>query len=617
MNLRKNISLTLVGVVAVFAVGSYFALSKTLIPAFDSLESAAAERDMNRVQSGLNSYGQLLSYASVDWSQWDETYTFVQGQNPDFAAENLELDSLVALGLNLMAIYDLSGMTHWGMFAETDSEVPEPVTESLLDSAALTKLLRFDSPTDVILGLVNSDSGPLMVTSRPITHSDRSGPVVGTIIMGRLLDAKHLAELREISKVAVDITRPSTTDSTTPKSGNHEFLGVAEQIISHNSRVTRRILYDIHDEPIAVLAVESPRHITGLRRDTVTTLLVLFAGLGTFIVIGLSHALSRLVVRPISNLRQKMIEIEEVGDLSERVNMQRSDEIGDLSNAFDSMLQELDDARKQHINQSFKAGMAEVAAGTLHNVRNALMPILNQVVMARDTALDSKESNTRRAVDELLSGDVATDRREKLLQFLHLARAQADEECCSVVGNLGLATEQLDHVVAILKDQEKYTHADPVLERINVAELIQEASSVIPVSDVLCVDLQIDNLASGYDVRAHRIGLLQVFNNVLLNAYESIARTKTARGLIDVMATIDEEAENPLVHITIRDSGSGIDPETLKHVFDRGYTSKDQGSGGLGLHWSANAIASMGGQISAFSAGEGQGAEIHIKLQAV
>jgi len=615
MNLHKNISLTLVGVVAVFAVGSYFALSKTLIPAFDSLEMASAERDMNRVLSGLSSYSRQLSYASTDWSQWDETYAFVEGQNPSFESENLELDSLVALGLNVMAIYDLSGMPTWDMFAETDSEITEPVAESIIDGTTLQKLQHFDSPTDAILGLVRSGRGSMMVMARPITHSDKSGPVVGTLIMGRLLDESRVADLREITKVALDITEPSAADRARRREGGHDFLGLPEQTVSDDSRVTRKILYDVHDDAIAVLTVESPRHITGLRRDTVTTLIVLFAALGAFIVVGLSHALNRIVVRPVSALRQKMVEIEQEGDLSERVNLQRTDEIGDLSEAFDSMLQELEDARTQHIDQSFKAGMAEVAAGTLHNVRNALMPILNHVVMARDTAAGSKDNNARRAIDELISGDVAPDRREKLLQFLQLARAESDEECRSVLGNLGLANDQLDHVIAILKDQDKYTHADPVLERVNVAELIQGAAAVIPASDDLSIDLQVAGSVSDCIVHAHRVGLLQVFNNVFLNAYESIARTKAATGSIAVLARIDDDIEDRKVHITIHDSGAGIDPDALKHVFDRGYTSKDENTGGLGLHWSANAIASMGGKMSAFSAGKGLGAEIHVILK--
>lgn len=261
--MHKNISLTLVGVVAVFALGSYFALSKTLIPAFDSLEIASAERDMNRALGGLSSYSRQLSYAAIDWGEWDETHAYVEGQNPDFEAENLELDSLAALNLNLMAIYDLSGAPRWSMFAETGSETTEPVTETVIDNATLPKLQQFEPTTDEIHGLVMSGRGPMMITARRITHSDKSGPVVGTLVLGRLLDDSRVTELREISNVAIEISRPTATDRTKGKEGRHEFLGMSEQAVSGGNRVTRRVLYDVHDEAIAVLTVESPRYITG------------------------------------------------------------------------------------------------------------------------------------------------------------------------------------------------------------------------------------------------------------------------------------------------------------------------------------------------------------------
>jgi signal transduction histidine kinase len=244
------------------------------------------------------------------------------------------------------------------------------------------------------------------------------------------------------------------------------------------------------------------------------------------------------------------------------------------------------------------------------------MPVLNNVVMAGDVAARSSGDNMRKAVDELSSGDVAETRRDKLLQYLQMSSERIDEERAGIVSDLGDATNQLNHVVEILRDQEQYTHADPVLEKINLAELVREASSVIPANDDIDIAVEVDDTVAGCNVRAHRIGLLQVLNNLLLNAYESIARTKAARGLISVMATVDNDGDDPRVDITIQDSGAGIEPEALEHVFDRGFSTKNAAAGGLGLHWSANAVASMSGQISVSSEGVGKGAEFRLNLKA-
>lgn len=617
MKLHQRISFALISVVAVFAFGSYFALSRTLIPAFDELEKDAATQDITRARNGLKSHARVLSFTSTDWGQWDETYAYVQGQNADFVDENLEPASLIALDLNVMVFYDLSGKPYWSMFVDTETGEDRPVTDSMIDNATATRLSQFESSTAETAGLIRSGAGPMLISARPITHSDTSGPVVGTLVIGRLLDEPRMAELREAAKVFLDIAMPSPTDLSGPKLRTQEVFGQIEQSVEDDVRVTRQVLHDIDGNPVVVLSATSPRLITGLRRDTITSLIVLFAGLGIFILIGLSHILNRLVIRPISELRQGMIRIEEGGELSDRVDMNRSDEIGDLSHAFDKMLQELDDARKRHIDQSFKAGMAEVAAGVLHNVRNSLMPVLNNVVMARDTAAGASNDNTRRAVDELLSGNAPEDRRERLLRYLYLARDRTDEQHASIIGDLEHATGQLNHVVAILRDQEQYTHAAPVLEMVNLAELVREASSVIPADDNLEVELEVADTVSSCRIRAHRVGLLQVLNNVFLNAYEAIARTNAASGSISIDANIADNGADQQVHIAISDSGVGIKPSTLEHIFDRGYTTKGEGSGGLGLHWSANAIASMGGRITAFSEGLGKGSELRISLSAM
>ncbi|MDH3410748.1 MAG: ATP-binding protein, partial [Gammaproteobacteria bacterium] len=120
-----------------------------------------------------------------------------------------------------------------------------------------------------------------------------------------------------------------------------------------------------------------------------------------------------------------------------------------------------------------------------------------------------------------------------------------------------------------------------------------------------------------YRVRAHRIGLLQVLGNLILNAYESIERDKKLKGHIALSALDTVVDDKPMVRLTVRDNGTGFDEDMGRCLFQRGYSSKSKGSAtGLGLHWCANAVAGMGGRISAESLGAGQGAEFHVLLPA-
>lgn len=100
--------------------------------------------------------------------------------------------------------------------------------------------------------------------------------------------------------------------------------------------------------------------------------------------------------------------------------------------------------------------------------------------------------------------------------------------------------------------------------------------------------------------------LNQVFLNILLNAAQSIS------GAGEI--TVKSWAENDLVHISIADTGSGIDKQIIDRIFDPFFTTKDVGKGtGLGLSISYSTIKSHGGEIIVTST-EGIGSTFEIVL---
>ena len=61
------------------------------------------------------------------------------------------------------------------------------------------------------------------------------------------------------------------------------------------------------------------------------------------------------------------------------------------------------------------------------------------------------------------------------------------------------------------------------------------------------------------------------------------------------------------VFLRITDSGEGIDPQNLERIFNHGFTTKQSGHG-FGLHFCANAMTEMGGNLLVESKGVGHGA---------
>ena len=94
-------------------------------------------------------------------------------------------------------------------------------------------------------------------------------------------------------------------------------------------------------------------------------------------------------------------------------------------------------------------------------------------------------------------------------------------------------------------------------------------------------------------VRADRIQIQQVLLNLLINALEALSGV--GDGPREVVVQSEPEAALG-VRVTVRDSGPGLDPQSLDRLFEAFYTTKPQGLG-LGLAISRSIIAAHGGRL--------------------
>ena len=101
---------------------------------------------------------------------------------------------------------------------------------------------------------------------------------------------------------------------------------------------------------------------------------------------------------------------------------------------------------------------------------------------------------------------------------------------------------------------------------------------------------------------------------LLLNLLDNAIKFNRSGGNIDVVPGRD----NNMAMISVSDTGSGIAPDELTHVFERGYrTAAARKSGvpgtGLGLHFARAIAEAHGGQIEIHSV-PGEGACFHVSL---
>ncbi|MEQ9562143.1 MAG: CHASE4 domain-containing protein [Woeseiaceae bacterium] len=618
-SLQKKVSVTLAAVMSTLVLLTYVILNSIVGPAFDRLEINDAERNLVRAERAIRSDLDMLDAIVRDWASWDDAYNYARGADPEFRKSNLERPTLTNLNLDLLMVLDADGRELWGEVLHED-RVLAPSTLGIFDDGERSKpLMRHTRLDGFTRGLVNTNIGPMMISSRPILTSLDEGPIAGTMIMAQLLDDDRLASLRERTEVSMD-WRPADTDrvrelqlyaalnADAPGTMNHES---AQQTITSSG-----VLNDLYGQPLLLLEVTMPRNVSALGSNTVSGALLFLTLAGGVVAVVTWLLLRSIIVLPLEGLARHIKRIRESGDLTQKLNAARGDEIGSLAAEFDQMTGELHDARRLLLDQSFKAGKADTAAEVLHNIRNAMTPLINGIDRLGKYFKVANTLRISQVTSELRDPEGDASRREKLLQYVDSAFDHIKATGKEAGDDLHVISRQARQVEAILSDQERHAKVPPVMEDLDVAELLDEAVLVVPKSDQPVVEIALSRPATACRVKGHRVGLMQVLGNVILNAYESIKRCPPGNGRIELSAQADMLGEQPMIRVTVRDSGCGFDAQTGKKLFQRGFSSKTGHMSGLGLHWCANALAGMGGRILAESTGPGKGAEFHVLLPA-
>jgi heavy metal sensor kinase len=269
-------------------------------------------------------------------------------------------------------------------------------------------------------------------------------------------------------------------------------------------------------------------------------LLVVVAGLGGYL-------LAARALRPIDTIIRTARQIS-AEDLQARLNLPATeDEVGRLASTFDAMLARLDDSFQRE--RRFTAD----ASHELRTPLAAMQTILSVIRTQRRTPEDYE-----RALDDL-TGE--TERLRGLVEdLLRLARGDVRPSGgCAPVDLSTLIEDVVETMRPLAEDQEL---------------------------TMICA------IAPALVVRGDRDDLIRLFLNALDNAVKY-----TVQGSIAVHATRCADT----IEVCIHDTGSGIAPEHLPHVFDRFYradTARSQGGPGLGLAIAEEIARAHGGTIT-------------------
>jgi signal transduction histidine kinase len=381
---------------------------------------------------------------------------------------------------------------------------------------------------------------------------------------------------------------------------------------------------DIQGQPVLLVQAIMERKITAQGKITIKYAilsLVIFIVLAAAVV---GFLIDKNVVGPVFILSDHVTGVTQSGDLTIRASLNSNNEIGLLSRKFDSMLDEIEESRQKMLDHSFRSGMAEMAAAVLHNIKNTLTGIIGNLdFLRRDlektpaTAIEK----ARNELEEMLKQSGEEKRKDDLVRFISLANQDLLTQNANARRSIDDIFQLTGGITSILRDHERWARNDKVPEKTKLLALVNKSVQIMEMglqyaganTITITVESNVDEIGT---VTVHHFTLLQVLNNVINNGVESIIGQGIGDGRIHVSAAFEKTSLDTQVHLQVSDNGEGMSGETLKHIFERGYSTKEGKSSGIGMHWCANAMIAMGGRMYAESSGLGKGSTIHILFPA-
>jgi two-component system nitrogen regulation sensor histidine kinase NtrY len=320
-----------------------------------------------------------------------------------------------------------------------------------------------------------------------------------------------------------------------------------------------------------LLVGSSRRPLIELQRQVISTAM-LVGGIGILISVLTSLWFAARVTRPVVSLAEAARRVA-AGDLAAKVEVESSDELGELAVSFNRMTEDLAQQKDRTLQAERVAAWRELARRLAHELKNPLFPL--QVTV--ENLMRAKQKSP-----------------EMFEEVFHEGTATLLAE----INNLKTIIARFSEFSRMPQPQRQPTQVNEVVRsvlRVFQAQL-QDNKNQIAVSLELAEALP--------EISADPDLLHRALQNLVLNAIDAMPEGGEL--------TIRTTTLGDRIEIAVSDTGSGLTQEECGRLFTPYYTTKQHGTG-LGLAIVQSVVSDHGGKISVESTKE-QGTTFRIEL---
>lgn len=573
------VTLTLFGII----IGIYVFSNVAFEPRISELKEQEAQQSASRALHAINNEIENLKTLEFDWGVWDDTCAFVKGNDENYIKNNLGDATFKNLNLHYMIFFNRSNIIYYGSHYDDETNQQGPVSPALIAYfGGHQEIFNYEGFEDTQIGILDLPEGALILASHAIVYSDGSGPMEGSLILGRYINSNLLNEINTEAYLNISLISGNAMNQlaiTYPEIAQLPYTN--KPLLTFDSTTEEKISYiplkDFEGRLTGLLQVKSPQSLVAIEEKHLSVfiiylicLILIISMVMMFILLGVT------ILNRINTLDKQVIEIGKNNNPSSRVSFTGNDEISSLSSSINQMLEKIEETGdKLRRELEHKNDFIQVAS---HELRTPLQPLLGYL----DMILEAPEN---------------FGITEKTLKYLTTCREGVERERCIVDKMLELS---------ILSEMsEKIT---PAITEFSPKEIIDSIIEASHYDENAAIEVSIPEHLI---VNSDKAYIYMVLDTLLSNAVRYSTPPRHIK--------IEYDGKDTYHLISVTDNGIGIPNEAKRDLFRPFYLvdvpklARQYDRMGVNLAISKNLIDKLGGEITVFSE-MGKGSTFSIKI---
>src|ERR1700687_4746083 len=329
---------------------------------------------------------------------------------------------------------------------------------------------------------------------------------------------------------------------------------------------------------MGVLLVGSSRRPLIELQTQVAPTAILVGGAGILVAVLASLWFAARVTRPVVSLAEAARRVA-AGDLGTKVEVESSDELGELAASFNRMTEDLAQQKDRTLQAERVAAWRELARRLAHELKNPLFPLqvtVENLMRAKQKSPEMFEEVFHEGTATLLAE--INNLKTIIGSFSEFSRMPQPQRRPTQVNEVVRSVLRVFHA-QLQNDELQNNEKNQIAVRTELADALPEISAD---PDLL-----------------HR-----ALQNLVLNAIDAMPQGGEL--------TIRTETLGDRIEISVSDTGSGLTQEECGRLFTPYYTTKQRGTG-LGVAIVESVVSDHGGKISVESTKE-EGTTFRIEL---